>query len=194
MDCWQKIPIANGSLSLLSPFLPEREADDLFHFLLEEISWKTEAVRLFGKEHPVPRLMQWFGTKGYRYSGVFHPPVPFPRLCRELKEKVEAAVREEYNFLLLNRYRDGNDCMGWHSDDEKELGSNPSIASFSLGCERDFLIKPKNGRARSLSIRLPHNSLLHMSGTMQQHWLHCLPRRKSVCEERINLTFRKILN
>lgn len=137
--------------------------------------------------------MGWYGepTATYRYSGVDHRPMPWLPELLQVKLKVEQASRSSFNSVLANLYRDGNDSMGYHSDDEKELGINPTIASISLGDERVFKLSHKKSK-RTLSIDLSHGDLLVMGGTCQHFWRHAVPKTKASKKPRINLTFRLI--
>ena len=175
-------------------FYSPSEADSLFNLLLDEIAWAEEDILMFGKWVKVPRLMCWYGDVEacYRYSGVMHTPLPWTPRLLSIKEKVECQCGCGFNSVLANLYRDGKDSMGCHSDDEPELGSNPTIASLSLGDERLFRLHHKKSK-KTLSISLAHGDLLVMAGTCQRFWLHSVPKTKSHKTARINLTYRKIL-
>lgn len=138
--------------------------------------------------------MCWHGDPSayYEYSGVNHQPKPWTSELRNIREKVEQQCRCVFNSVLANLYRDGNDSMGRHADDEKELGINPVIASLSLGDGRLFRMHHKKSK-QTLAINLAHGDLLVMGGTCQQHWLHSVPKTKIAKMPRINLTFREIL-
>jgi alkylated DNA repair dioxygenase AlkB len=139
-------------------------------------------------------LTAWYADTGltYTYSGVTHAAIPWTPALAEVRRRVEEASGAPFNSVLLNYYRDGADSMGYHADDEEELGVNPVIASISLGAVRQFFLKhPKSGE--KLKYDLAHGSLLVMGGTCQHHWVHAVPKAKTALGERINLTFRKIL-
>jgi alkylated DNA repair dioxygenase AlkB len=175
-------------------FFSAGESDLYLRRLMEEVNWKQESIKLFGKHMPMPRLTAWYGDKGYTYSGLLNEPQPWLPVLKELKEKVEQASGKVYNSVLLNLYRTGQDSMGWHSDDEAALGKEPSIASLSFGAERRFSFKPKARKdIKPQSIPLTHGSLLLMQGSTQHHWLHHVPKTVKVVEPRINLTFRKVV-
>ena len=184
---------SDGVLDIYPDFLPHDVADNFYELFLNELNWSEEQIQMFGKTIPVPRLICWYGNKEavYRYSGVEHIPHPWTSSLRELKNRIEAFTQYSFNSVLGNLYRDGNDAMGWHSDDEKELGQNPFIASISLGAERVFKIRHKSTREQYKLI-LPHGSLLTMSGPFQHHWQHSIPRTSTYKAPRINLTFRNI--
>ena len=183
----------DGVLNLYPDFLPNDVADNFYELLLNELNWSEEHIQMFGKTIPVPRLICWYGNKEaiYRYSGVEHIPYPWTKSLLELKNHIEAFTQYSFNSVLGNLYRDGNDAMGWHSDDEKELGQNPFIASISLGALRVFKIRHKSTREQ-YKLTLPHGSLLTMSGLFQHHWQHSIPRTSTCKMPRINLTFRNI--
>jgi alkylated DNA repair dioxygenase AlkB len=153
---------------------------------------------MYGKRIAVPRLTAWFGDAetNYTYSGLTMVPEPWTPELLELKSRLEPRARgTTFNSVLLNLYRDGNDSVAWHSDDEPELGRNPVIASLSLGQARSFRLKHDHDDSiPPVQIELTHGSLLVMSGALQHHWKHQLPKRRSVnLGPRINLTFRQIL-
>ena len=172
-----------------------QEQSLLMNALQEEIPWKQEHIKLFGKTHPTPRLTAWHGDEHcvYKYSGVVNQPFPWTPSLLTIKTRIESISNSTtFNCVLLNFYRDGSDKMGWHSDDEKELGPNPSIASVSFGATRRFDFKHKTEANHKFSIHLESGSLLLMQGDMQHHWLHQIPAQKRIQEPRINLTFRYI--
>jgi alkylated DNA repair dioxygenase AlkB len=140
-----------------------------------------------------PRLLCWYGEASYTYSKLTLPATPWPAWLLPLKQQVEQAVGASFNGVLLNYYRDGQDSMGWHSDDEPELGRDPLIASVSLGAARRFTLKHKQQPLKH-ELSLTAGSLLVMAGHMQHHWLHALPKMARVQDGRINLTFRQIIS
>jgi alkylated DNA repair dioxygenase AlkB len=170
-------------------YVPPTEADALFAVLRETVPWEQSGRpgRLF------PRLTAWYADPGlsYTYSGVTHHAVPWTSELLAVKQRAEAAAGTTWNSLLLNLYRDGRDSIGFHADDEPELGTNPVIGSISLGSERKFVLKhPASGER--LDFNLPHGSLLVMGGASQHHWRHGLPKTRKPVGPRINLTFRYI--
>lgn len=175
-------------------WLPATEADVLFATLRSEIRWHRHRVRLFGRWHLAPRLSCWVGDPGavYAYSGNHFVPQPWTPTLAALRARVEAACASRFNSVLANLYRDGRDRMGWHSDDEPELGTQPLIASLSLGAERHFLLKRRQPGARAGRLPLAHGSLLLMAGDSQRNYRHALPASARVTAARINLTFRWI--
>jgi alkylated DNA repair dioxygenase AlkB len=183
--------IRDGGRILYDPtFLPSAEADALFAYLRDTVPWQQEGrpPRMF------PRLTAWYANLGvtYSYSGVTHQAVPWTPELLDIKQRAETAAGTTWNSLLLNYYRDGQDSIGFHADDEPELGTNPVIGSISLGAVRRFVLKhPASGE--KLEFDLPHGSLLVMGGTSQHHWRHGIPKTRKPVGPRINLTFRQIL-
>ena len=176
-------------------FIKDQGATLLFERLLVETDWKEESITLFGKKYKQPRLTAWYGEEhmNYSYSGIKMTAVAFTPTLLKIRSLVEEATNESFNSVLLNLYRDGNDSNGWHSDDERELGKNPVIASLSLGAVRKFRLKHKNDTKIHHDISLSHGSLLLMRAETQHFWKHQIPKSKKVDQARINLTFRRII-
>ncbi|KAK7065661.1 Alpha-ketoglutarate-dependent dioxygenase alkB 2 [Halocaridina rubra] len=183
---------------------PRRIADNLVRILEEEVDYFTgEMARLhvFGKWHDIPRKQATYGDPGltYKYSGKVTPARPWPRSLGAIRDLVTRVTGYAFNFVLVNRYKDGNDKMGEHKDDEKELDSCTPIASVSLGQPRDFYFKHQDSKAPlkrnidKVNMVLEHGSLLLMNSPTNKFWYHALPPRKSALGVRINLTFRKVL-
>lgn len=183
----------DGTAQYVPQFLDVTEASLFYHLLLEEVDWQQYDIRIFGKKLAQPRLTAWYGDKAYSYSGIRLEAKAFSKSLFDLKQRIEAHCLAEFNSVLLNLYRHEKDGMGWHADDEKELGLNPVIASLSLGTERVFEIKHKTDRGLKYKLPLQSGSLLVLRDTMQHHWLHAVPKSTRPCGARINLTFRKIL-
>jgi alkylated DNA repair dioxygenase AlkB len=169
--------------------------EQVFARLLEEVSWQQRTIRLFGREVAQPRLVAWYGDPGcsYTYSGIRWDPSAWTMQLLELRQIVEEVSGCGFNSVLVNLYRDQRDSMGFHSDDEPELGPKPSIASLSVGAERVFVMKHKAGLVRPVRLRLASGSLLVMKGETQRNWKHGIDKQSSPCGPRINLTFRKIV-
>jgi alkylated DNA repair dioxygenase AlkB len=174
-------------------FLPSAVADTAFA-ALTALDWRRDRLRIFGREQPAPRLSAWYGDSGviYRYSGVAHVARPWPAVIADLRTRISAHTGESFNFVLANFYRNGNDSMGWHADDEAALGPTPVIASLSFGAERRLRFRRRGLQGASRAIDLAHGSLLVMWGRSQRDWQHALPKAKHVDGPRINLTFRRI--
>jgi alkylated DNA repair dioxygenase AlkB len=161
----------------------------------ENIKWKHDCIKLYGKNIPLPRFTSWYGDKGksYSYSGINSYPNEWNRGLLYIKQQIEKIANVEFNSVLMNWYRDGEDYLNWHSDNEKELGKNPIIGSVNFGATRDFIIR-KNDKSTKITIPLKHGTLLVMRGEMQHFWQHSVPKRKTVKDVRFNLTFRIIIN
>ena len=170
------------------------EGEDLKAIDFAHINWQHNQIKLFGKTIYEPRFSAWYGDNhaSYTYSGVERRPVAWTPLLQKIKQDIEQIVSRTFNSVLLNWYRDGQDSMGWHADDEKELGNNPLIASLSLGANRDFQLHRKTDTKQKVTISIQNGSLLVMGGSLQHHWKHALPKRKNIQKPRINLTFRTI--
>lgn len=191
----EPLNLPDGDACLIRKFLPEDEAKTLFEGLQFQVTWRQDTIVVYGQRHLLPRLQQWYGDAGlsYTYSGVKLEPQPWIPLLLPIKEQVEKEAGTKFNSLLLNFYRTGNDTVGFHSDDEPELGKNPVIASVSLGTEREFVMKHKTrSELKPIHVALTHGSLLLMAGVTQANWLHSVPRRKGIKDPRINLTFRYV--
>ena len=189
---------ANGALPgaqlrYAPDWLPAERADELLATLRDAVPWETHRIRLFGRWVDSPRLSCWMGDAGtaYTYSGTRFEPRPWPSPVLEAVRRLADELGCEFNSVLANRYRDGRDCMGWHSDNEASLGPEPVIASVSLGASRRFVLKHRQA-APKLELSLSHGSLLLMGGETQANYRHALPRTAKPVGERINLTFRRI--
>jgi len=177
-------------------FFNSIESEDYLHYLLKKIPWKQDKIKMYGKVHPLPRLTSWFGDpgKGYTYSGIQMSPNDWTSELLSIKSKIEEKSGNRFNSLLLNLYRDGNDNVSWHADDEKELGTEVLIASVSFGEKRDFQLKHKtDSSVNKINIPLDHGSLVLMFPPTQENWLHQIPIRKRITTPRVNLTFRNII-
>lgn len=214
-----RILVPNGELLYVENFFDKKVSDRAVEYFLENntidwraekwknfsmnelyalhfmnINWKQDAIKLYGKIIPLPRITAWYGDSGkyYTYSSIKSIPNEWNKGLLYLKEKIEKFVGVEFNSVLLNWYRDGDDYLNWHADDEKELGVNPVIASVNFGETRDFLLRRNDDASKKLIIPLKHGTLLLMSGELQHYWKHSVPKRKGVKGSRFNLTFRRI--
>lgn len=187
--------VPHDDLVLLPGWLDATAADALFADLLQALPWQVHHIRMFGRDLAAPRLSCWIGDPGaaYRYSGTRHEPQPWPDALHGVRVRMQRDCGVAFNSALANLYRDGRDSMGWHSDDEPELGPQPVIASLSLGATRRFVLRHRDDPARRQALALEHGSLLVMRGTCQAQWRHALPRTARPVGARINLTFRRIL-
>jgi alkylated DNA repair dioxygenase AlkB len=185
--------LPDAEIEYYPEFFSSAKANELFQLLQNDIPWQQDDITLFGKTHLQPRLTALFGNEGkpYGYSGIVMQPHAWTPLIMYIKEKVEAICPEKFTTVLLNNYRNGKDSNGWHADNEKELGRNPTIASVSFGAERVFQLK-HNTLDIKQNITLQHGSLLIMKGTTQHFWKHQIPKTTKPIDARINLTFRII--
>lgn len=171
------------------------EANAIFEKLLNEIPWQQDDIKVYGKVYAQPRLTALFGNDGkpYSYSNIKMQPHPWNLILQKMKFQIENVIAENFTTVLLNLYRNGKDSNGWHADNEKELGTNPVIASLSFGEERYFHLQHNTDKELKLKILLEHGSLLVMKGTTQHFWKHQIPKTAKPIGNRINLTFRKIV-
>lgn len=187
--------VPDADLLYFPSFLDQSEASSLFQIFLQNIQWQEFSIKMFGKSLLQPRLTAWYANEGvvYSYSGIRLLPLPWTTELSHLKTRIQHISHENFNSVLLNLYRNGQDSMGWHADDETELGVNPCIASVTLGQSRMFHIKHKYRKdIKPIHIPLAHGSLLIMRGATQYFWLHQVPKSSKPMAERINLTFRYI--
>ncbi|MCA1780394.1 MAG: alpha-ketoglutarate-dependent dioxygenase AlkB [Xanthomonadaceae bacterium] len=184
----------NGFVEYDRCWLEPATADSLFDDLRKTVQWQTRTIKMFGKVFDQPRLIAFHGDPAirYRYSGGCYEAVGWNPQLDELRQMLLVRCGQRFNCVLLNLYRDGSDSMGWHADDEPELGSHPVIASVSLGAVRRFVLRRKNRTGSTLALDLEHGSLTLMHGDLQQHWQHQVPKTRRPVAERINLTFRSI--
>ena len=192
----QPIALVGADLRFDAQAVAPDRADACFNALRAEIPWQRHRLRLFGREIDAPRLSCWIGDADavYTYSRTRFEPHPWMPTTAGLRDELEALTGTRFNSVLANLYRDGNDAMGWHSDDERELGDEPLIASLSFGATRRFRLRHLHDRTQPMvSLELPNGSLLLMAGATQLHYQHALPRSTRVTGERINLTFRRVL-
>lgn len=175
-------------------FLDMDKANFYFEHFKAVVPWQQDDIKVFGKVYPQPRLTALYGNNGkpYAYSNITMQPHEFSEALLEIKSKIETETSALFTTCLMNRYRNGTDSNGWHSDNEKELGRNPVIASITLGQERYFNLKHREDKNIKHKLLLQHGSLLLMQGATQHHWLHQIPKTAKPIGERINLTFRVI--
>jgi alkylated DNA repair dioxygenase AlkB len=184
----------NGAVFLFPQFFSKKDSDLLLQQLFANISWKQEPIKIFGKQVMQPRLTAWYGDAGkaYSYSGITMQPLPWTDSLQKIKTAVEKKAGSLFNSALLNLYRTGKDSMGWHRDNEKELGLNPTIASISFGASRVFKLRDYSNKSTVKSIELTHGSLLLMQGATQHYWEHQVAKTSKRVAQRINITFREI--
>jgi alkylated DNA repair dioxygenase AlkB len=186
--------LADANISYFPHFLKPEFANSAFDIFLNELEWQQHTVKIFGKLIPQPRLTALYGIndQSYTYSNLTLKPLKFTPKLLEIHQKLKELTKINFTHCLANLYRDGNDSMGWHADDEKELGENPVIASISLGATRRFQLKHRTSPNLKYQLELEHGSLLLMAGTTQHFWKHQLPKTKKPISPRINLTFRTL--
>ncbi|WP_068546069.1 alpha-ketoglutarate-dependent dioxygenase AlkB family protein [Thalassotalea crassostreae] len=189
----EEVVLCNGDVVYLADFYSEVKAAGLYQKFNHQLAWRQESIVLYGKKVLSPRLQAWYGDKQaeYTYSGLTMTPLPWHIELLNIKNDIQQYSGGSFNSVLANYYRDGNDSMGWHSDDETELGVQPLIASLTLGQTRKFVLKHKTS-GEKLQLNLQSGSLLLMSGQLQSNWQHCLPKTKKIVAGRINLTYRQI--
>ncbi|KAA9331358.1 alpha-ketoglutarate-dependent dioxygenase AlkB [Hymenobacter busanensis] len=193
------LPLPAAEVLLNPDFLAPADAAHYLTDLNAAIAWRQEPIRLFGKEVLQPRLTAWHGDEGaaYQYSGLRLSPAPWTPALQALRQRVEQAAGTSFNSVLLNLYRSGQDSMGWHADDEPELGPEPVIASVSIGSARRFRLRPRPGVGPAhppLTLELPGGSLLIMRGLTQRNWQHAVPKTAQAVGPRLNLTFRHVIS
>jgi alkylated DNA repair dioxygenase AlkB len=185
--------IKNGEYLLYPNFFSKTESDLFLQILKTEILWKQESMNIYGKQVMFPRLTAWYGNndKPYSFSGITLRPNSWTKELLEIKNKIEPIAKTQFNSVLLNQYRNGNDSISWHTDAEKELGINPIIGSVNFGATRRFQLRHIETKEK-IEIELTHGSLLIMQGQLQHFWQHQVPKTAQKVSERINLTFREI--
>ena len=176
-------------------FFNQIDSDELLTKLISKLPWESMVIKMFGRDTTIPRLQCWIGDEGcnYKYSGEKLNRQNWTKDLTMIREKIYKEFKIDFNSVLVNYYRDGKDSMGWHSDDEKELGHNPTIASISFGSERDLVFKNKISK-ETLSIAQVHGCLILIDGKTQKNWQHSIKKTRKVIGPRINLTFRNIID
>ncbi|MCU1716455.1 alpha-ketoglutarate-dependent dioxygenase AlkB family protein [Pseudomonas sp. 5P_3.1_Bac2] len=189
-----QLPLANAELSFYPDWLDAATAAQWLQALVAQTPWQQPRLVIYGREVTVPRLVAWYcdADVRYGYSGFTHETLPWTPLLAHIREDLEQRLGQRFNGVLLNYYRDGQDSMGWHSDDETELGRNPVIASLNLGGTRRFDLRRVGENRIAHSLPLTDGSLLVMAGATQHHWQHQVAKTRSLCTPRLNLTFRLV--
>lgn len=183
--------INDDGVLLYSPHYDDKNS---LHSLIEGIVWRNDTITIFGKTHPQPRLTTWYGDHNieYTYSRITMKSEYWTPALLELKTRLEKDLNCKFNSVLINYYRDGEDHMGWHSDNEKSLGKEPLIASLSYGVERHFQLKHKKDITKKFDLSVEDGSLVVMQGTLQENWHHRIAKSKKIKAPRLNLTFRYV--
>ncbi|MFL5745606.1 MAG: alpha-ketoglutarate-dependent dioxygenase AlkB family protein [Niastella sp.] len=184
----------DGTVNYYGKLLTVKQADHYLDKLLTTIHWKNDEAVIFGRHIITKRKVAWYGNDNYdyTYSKITRHALKWTQELLELKQLVEKKTGDSFNSCLLNLYHNGDEGMAWHRDDEKTLGENSAIASFSFGAERRFSFRHRQTK-ETISMMLEHGSLLVMKGATQTHWLHCLPKSKRITTPRVNLTFRTMI-
>jgi alkylated DNA repair dioxygenase AlkB len=190
---FEPIKVQNGEYIYAPSFFNVSKEDYYFEKLKNEIDWKQEEMIMYGKRLKFPRLTAWYGDndKPYSFSGITLNPKPWTNDLIDIKRKIETKCNVIFNSVLLNLYRNGKDSISWHTDAEKELGTNPVIASVNFGEARTFQLRHQTTKQK-IEIELSHGSLLIMQGELQHYWQHQVPKTSNEIGQRINLTFRVI--
>ncbi|OUR95604.1 alpha-ketoglutarate-dependent dioxygenase AlkB [Flavobacteriales bacterium 34_180_T64] len=188
------LKLPNAEVIYVPNFFALKTASNYFKIFKERVAWQQDDIKIFGKTYKQPRLTALYSinNQSYSYSGITMFPNAFTPELIQIKETVEKTCSHEFNSVLLNYYRNGNDSNGWHADNEKELGTHPVIASISFGEPRYFHFKHRELSTKKHKLLLEHGSLLIMKGEMQQFWLHQIAKTKQQIGGRINLTFRNL--
>jgi alkylated DNA repair dioxygenase AlkB len=181
----------DGEMFYYPAFLESKTANSYKQQILTEVTWREDKISFFGKTFNQPRQVAWHGEAGivYQYSKISMSASGWTPTLVKIKLMLEQFTKQQFNSVLVNHYRNGQDYMSWHQDNEKELGENPIIASITLGESRDFLYRNLKNK-QTYSLMLENGSLLLMQGSMQSHWQHALPKRLKVNADRLNLTYR----
>ena len=192
---YQRFDMPEADITYYPACFTATESNELLRTLIETIAWRQETISLFGKAVQQPRLTAWYGDEGalYTYSNLTNHPLQWIPELLAIKQRCEEIAHASFNSVLLNYYRDGQDSMGWHQDNEPELGDHPVIVSVNFGATRRFQLRHKRRKdLATITIELEHGSLLLMQGTTQQFWKHQVPKTAQPVGARINLTFRFI--
>lgn len=194
---FEPIPLPDADVRFMPAFYRKPLSGQYMQALLDEVAWRQEKIVIAGQEHLQPRLSAWYGDAGssYVYSGLKLEPHAWTVTLLRIREDIEVATGHRFNSVLVNLYRNEQDSVGWHSDDERVLGENPVIASLSLGETRVFKLKHKTKKdQKAVSMELADGSLLVMAGTTQTFWRHAVNKERAAKGPRINLTFRNVLS
>lgn len=191
----QNILPSGGEVYYIPKLFSKEKSDEYFSRLMTDIQWKQEPIKIFGREILQPRLTAWYGdvNKPYTYSGLIMEANEWIPVLEDLKSAADQYSGSTSTSALLNLYRNGNDGLGWHRDNEKVLGPTPVIASLSLGEERLFQLRNYADKKQVITLELEHGSLMIMKGSTQRNWEHRIPKTKKLKGPRINITFRTVL-
>jgi alkylated DNA repair dioxygenase AlkB len=184
--------LPDADVTFYENFFSESESTHFLKYLTDNILWQQHQIHLFGKSIAQPRLTSLYGNKSYSYSGLSMKPHPYTETLLLIKNRIQDITEQDFTSVLLNLYRNGKDSVSWHSDDEKELGTNPVIASVSFGATRQFQLRHKTLKTKE-TIEFKGGSLLIMGGKTQECWENSIPKTDDEVGIRVNLTFRTII-
>lgn len=184
----------DGTVHYWGKIFSQKQSDAYYKSLMEQVAWKNDEAIIFGKHIITKRKVAWYADKPYEYtySKISRTALLWTPLLLELKEIVQKKTQQEYNSVLLNLYHTGAEGMAWHSDDERDLKTNGSIASLNFGAKRKFAIKHKQTKHKQI-FELESGDLLEMKDQTQSHWIHNIPTTKKIHTPRVNLTFRQMI-
>jgi alkylated DNA repair dioxygenase AlkB len=190
----QVIKLDGAELLYIPQFYDKLKSDMYFQQIISNVEWKQDFIKMYGRELPLPRLSAWYGdsNKPYTYSGITLKPKTWTPELTEIKTEIEKQAGVNFTSVLINRYRDGQDYVGWHTDAEKELGENPTIGSINFGATRKFQLRRIDNHKEKIELELKHGTLLIMRGETQHYWQHQVPKTNRPIGELLNLTFRVI--
>lgn len=190
----QVIKLDGAELLYIPQFYDKLKSDMYFQQIISNVEWKQDFINMYGRDLPLPRLSAWYGdsNKPYTYSGITLKPKTWTPELIEIKTEIEKQAGVSFTSVLINRYRDGQDYVGWHTDAEKELGENPTIGSINFGATRKFQLRRIDNHKEKIELELKHGTLLIMRGETQHYWQHQVPKTNRPIGERLNLTFRVI--
>ena len=190
----QKIVLPGAELFYWQNFYSPTEAQHWYEQLLASVQWQERMIRMYGRDVKVPRLSAWYADPGkeYTYSEALHKPCVWTAELNTLRQDLHVRTEAQFNSVLCNLYRDGQDSVAWHSDDEPELGVEPVIASLSFGETRSFQMRRKDNHQQKYTLELISGSCLLMRGTTQALWQHQIAKTNKALGPRINLTFRLV--
>jgi alkylated DNA repair dioxygenase AlkB len=189
------LSMPNAEVTFYRNFFNLQESDEIFQILRDGINWRQDKMKLYGKDIDLPRKTAWYGdqNKSYTFSGIHLNPELWTPTLLHVKERIEDVAKIQFNSVLLNLYRHGNDGISWHTDVERELGENPVIGSVSFGGTRRFMFRHRQDQDLKAEVELTHGSFLLMAGETQHFWQHQIPKTSRKVDSRINLTFRVII-
>ena len=190
------LDMQDAKVAFYTNFFDSKESDKLYSALLSDIHWRQDSMNVYGKVINLPRKTAWYGDSGraYTFSGIHLSPKAWTPPLLKVKERIEAVSDTEFNSVLLNLYRHGQDSISWHTDAEAELGENPIIGSVSFGQARRFMFRHRYEKDLKNEVELTHGSFLLMAGETQHFWQHQVPKTTRTLKPRINLTFRTIMD